>query len=271
MYRHIKFNDNTEPCSDFLNGFCPSGKNCKSRHLDKASAPVVREIMKKKKSARKKKKEENDRNLCLSLNSEVVRLEFLEENEEPLLKQNNAKKRNLESYDIDRVETDLYIPLLSHTDENDFNDIEDETIAEEFMQRNGTNNETDNGCEKLAEKNGMKSNMREVHAVENNVKRKSLTVKFLSDDLDDDNHSSNGTYERSTTDPFFNSISSESILRTVAHDESEMETVEDCDVEVGPASMFKTVKEEAVEIIAEIKAADILQFLPTSFLFGMSN
>ena len=235
--------------------------------------------MKKKKTARKKKKEENDRNILKNLNSEVVRLEFLEEeNEESSLKRNNAKKQNLKNYVLDMVETDLFIPLLSDIGECDYNDVEDESIEDEVLKKNGRSKEKDSKIgdldnnEMSSEKNS-NSNIQETNK-KKNFNRKSLSVKFLTNDFDDGNdHRENGTYVRATGDSLLNSISSEGTVNghALAQDDDDKEIVEEVLVEVDPGSLTKSVEEEAREIITELKTAGILQFFPTSFLFSMTK
>ena len=267
VYRHIKFNENTEPCSDFLNGFCPSGRNCKSRHLDKASAPIVKEIMKKKRSARKKKKEETDLEISQSLNTEVICLECSGEIEEISSKESNAKKEIPKKSDMDMVETDLFIPLLNDIGENDFDGVENQNSEEELIQKNGT----DNNIDKELENTSNKTEMERLEKERKSARRKSLTVKFLACDLDDDKDSRNGTYVSTISNPPFDLNSPDSTVLAVTRDNSEMEITQDIEVEVEVDSSVKTVNEEAVKIITELKSAEIFQFLPTQFLFCMTE
>ena len=269
VYRHIKFNENTEPCSDFLNGFCPSGRNCKSRHLDKASAPIVKEIMKKKRSARKKKKEETDLEISQSLNSEAMCLEFSEEIEEISLTKSYAKKEIPRNCDMDLVETDLFIPLLNDIGANDFDGVENQNIEKELIQKNGTNNNVD----KELEKDSNNTEMERLEKERKSARRKSLTVKFLAGNLDDDKDSRNGTYVSTLSNPPLDLNSPDSTVLAVIRDSSEMEITQDVEVEVEVEvdSRMKTVNEEAMKIITELKAAEIFQFLPTKFLFCMTE
>ena len=233
--------------------------------------------MKKKKSARKKKKEEKDRNNLENLNSEVIRLEFLVEDDEG---NNNAKKQNLENNVVDMVETDLFIPLLRDIGECDYNDVEDESIQDEVQKKNDRSKEKESekrdlgNSEKSSEKNS-NSNIQETNK-KKNLKRKSLSVKFLTNDLDDDSgHREKDMYVRATVDSLLNSISSEGTVvgLAVAQDDSNKGIVEEVavEVEVDPEPLTKTVEEGAREVIAELKTAGILQFFPTSFLFSMTS
>ena len=232
--------------------------------------------MKKKKSARKKKKEEKDRDNLQNLNSEVVRLEFLEEENE---EHNNSKKQNSKNYVVDMVETDLFIPLLSDIGDCDYNDVEDENIEDEVPKINGRSKEKESGVGDLgsSEKSSEKNSNSDIQETDKkkNLKRKSLSVKFLTNDLDIENNRENGTYVRATGDSILNSISSEGTVLgiAVAQDDSDKEIVEEAvvEVEVDPGSLTRTVEEEARDIITELKSAGILQFLPTSFLFSMIN
>ena len=237
--------------------------------------------MKKKKTARKKKKEEDDRNILKNLNTEVVRLEFFEEeNEESSFKHNNAKKQNLKNCVVDMVETDLFIPLLSDIGEFNYDDVEDENIEDEVLKKNGRSKEKESeigdldNIEMSSEKNS-NSDIQETNK-KKNLKRKSLSVKFLTNDLDNGNdHRENGTYVRATSDSLLNSISSEGTVNRLVlpQDDSDKGITEEVlvEVEVDPGSLTKSVEEEAREIIAELKSAGILQFFPTSFLFSMTN
>ena len=265
MYRHIKFNDNTEPCSDFLNGFCPSGRNCKNRHLDKASAPIVKEIMKKKRSARKKKKEETDLEITQSLNSEVMCSEFSEEIEEISLKKSNFKKDNPQMPEMDMVETDLFIPLLNDICENDFDGVENQNIENELIEKNGT----DNNLDMALENNINKADMEEMQIERKIARRKSLTVKFLASNLDADKDSRNGTDVSTLSNPPLDLNSPDSTVLAVTRNDSGMEITQEVEVEAD--SRVETVNEEAMKIITELKAAEIFQFLPTRFLFCMTE
>ena len=62
-------------------------------------------------------------------------------------------------------------------------------------------------------------------------------------------------------------------MLAVIRDSSEMEITQDVEVEVEVEvdSRMKTVNEEAMKIITELKAAEIFQFLPTKFLFCMTE
>jgi hypothetical protein len=223
--------------------------------------------MKKKRSARKKKKEETDLETSQNLNSEVMCLEFSGEIEEIPLKKSNAKKEIPKNIDMDLVETDLFIPLLNDIGENDFDGVENQNSEKELIQKNGTNNDIDKELENASNK----TEMERLEKERKSARRKSLTVKFLASNLDDDKDSRNGTFVSTLSNPPLDLNSPDSTVLAVTRDSSEMEITQDVEVAVEVDSRMKTVNEEAMKIITELKAAEIFQFLPTQFLFCMTE
>jgi hypothetical protein len=225
--------------------------------------------MKKKRSARKKKKEETDLEISQSLSSEVMCLEFSEEIEEISLKNRNAKKEIPKNNEVDVVETDLFIPLLNDIGENDSDGVENQNSESELIQKNGTNNNID----KKLENDCNKTEMERLEKERKSARRKSLNVKFLACDLDYDKDSRNGTYVTTLSNPPLDLNSPGSTVLAVTRDSSEMEITHDVEVEVEVEvdSRVQKVNEEAMKIITELKAAEIFQFLPTQFLFCLTE
>jgi hypothetical protein len=115
-YRHVKFSSDTKRCDDFLNGFCPMGRSCKSRHLLKSAFET--RVKKKEKS---KFREDNLRD---TLRRRVGDDDVGKAGATPII--TATYEKHLESlepegaagsqifndeFPLDKTETDLFIPF----------------------------------------------------------------------------------------------------------------------------------------------------------------
>lgn len=273
-YRHVKFSSDTKRCDDFLNGFCPMGRSCKNRHLFKSSAFETKLKSKEKnivkydysKDTLKRRVGEGD-------DSKAGTISVVTTVEEYQPKMDSAGGTKSQIFDdeipLDMTETDLFIPLPDFEDLMGVDsgpDSDSEAVCRDRGRgaSRGRGGDGDEGAEVESGKDGdfHGANDKNITAdredldVEDHSETKSVSDNCSMDVHDDEVNASNSERD----------IGEEE--RSVKHKKGTSPTSVAISSKEGNSCDREGLEHENYRIIAELKAAKILDLLPTSFLCG---